>query len=157
MTWTEACNDPSLNDLPYKIELDAHGRLVMVRRQIAHCRLKGRLGRAMSRAGMGNGLCISCPIQTSVGVLVADLAWHDAEWFDNEADDCVCAVAPAICIDIGALIADEAGLDDRLRGYFQAGAKKVWICDEMGKIAFYRSPMVKLGRSLRIPKFPSAL
>ena len=29
MTWQEVCDDPSLQNLPYKIELDQWGRIVM--------------------------------------------------------------------------------------------------------------------------------
>jgi hypothetical protein len=29
MTWAEACDDPSLQDLPYKVEINRHGQIIM--------------------------------------------------------------------------------------------------------------------------------
>ena len=54
MQWSDVINDPSLRDLPYKIELDAQGRIVMSPASNRHGIQQGKLVRLL--AGMlGDG------------------------------------------------------------------------------------------------------
>jgi hypothetical protein len=41
MTWEQICDDPHLRHLPYKIEQNRHGRIVMSPAKADHGRLQG--------------------------------------------------------------------------------------------------------------------
>ena len=80
MTWEEACDNPSLQDLFYKIELNKWGCLEM--RRITNHR-----GECMSQVAFllqtpleGKGMAsILCPIETVENTNVADVAWASLE------------------------------------------------------------------------------
>mgnify|MGYP000981793041 FL=1 len=42
MQWSDVINDPSLRNLPYKIELDEHGRIIMSPASNRHAIQQGR-------------------------------------------------------------------------------------------------------------------
>jgi hypothetical protein len=49
MQWSDVINDPSLRDLPYKIELDAQGRIVTSPASNRHGAQQARLVRLLAR------------------------------------------------------------------------------------------------------------
>ena len=43
MNWQEVCEHPGLKDLPFKIELDEYGRIVMSPVKLFHAALQGEI------------------------------------------------------------------------------------------------------------------
>ena len=56
--WNELCRDPSLEDLPYKIELNAWGKVEMSPASYRHGRLQIELGAELTRQ-LPNGVAAS--------------------------------------------------------------------------------------------------
>src|SRR5215467_14270176 len=80
LRWQELIRDPSLDDLPYKIELNAWGKIEMSPASNRHGRLQTALGAELMRQ-MPSGITISeCSILTRIGVRVPDIAWGSAEF-----------------------------------------------------------------------------
>lgn len=108
-----------------------------------------RIGRENNQRGLLCGLIadalpresgyflISCPINTSKGVKVADIAWASPEFILGNIDRLSCSIAPALCIDviIAGIATDYYGEKREL--YFARGAQEVWLCDEQGGLTFY--------------------
>jgi len=160
MNWRQVCQDRSLADLPYKIELDKHGKIVMSPAHKWHSRLQGRILRLlMQQLSQGDSLP-ECAVETSEGTKVPDVAWiSDERWKSLNPDDASCVVAPEICVEIlsptntaeemlGAL-----GRPGKRELYFQAGANEFWLCDESGAMSIFGRDG-QMQKSVLCPNFP---
>ena len=74
MQWAEVLADKSLRDLPYKIELDRWGNVIMSPASNRHGRLQLVVAALLEKQPNGRAL-IECSVATSEGVKVADVAW----------------------------------------------------------------------------------
>jgi hypothetical protein len=64
MDWQEVCEHSSLKDLPFKIELDEYGRIIMSPAKLYHSALQIRIAIILERL-LENGLALSeCAIKT---------------------------------------------------------------------------------------------
>ena len=161
MNWREVCQDRSLADLPYKIELDKHGKIIMSPAHKRHSRLQARILRLpMQQLPQGDAMP-ECAVETSEGTKVPDVAWiSDERWQSLNPDDASCVVAPEICVEILSptnTIEEMLGTPERSGKrelYFQAGAGEFWLCDESGAMSFYgrSGPMQK---SVLCPESPN--
>ena len=61
MNWQEICDDPQLRDLPYKIELNEWGKIVMSPASNFHGILQAALVRAMARAREDGAMIAGVP------------------------------------------------------------------------------------------------
>src|SRR5256712_2116461 len=78
--WDELCRDPSLHDLPYKIEINASGKLEMTPASNRHGRLQMALGAELMQQ-LPRGIVISeCSILTRIGIRVPDVVWASADF-----------------------------------------------------------------------------
>lgn len=69
MDWLSAINNPFLKDLPFKIELDKRGKILMSPASNNHGSLPFATGIKIRDAKQGQGQVImECSIQTSQGV-----------------------------------------------------------------------------------------
>ena len=74
MSWDELCRDPSLQDLPYKIEINAWGKVEMSPASNRHGRLQIEIGSELKRQ-LPNGIAIGeCLILTRIGIRVPIVA-----------------------------------------------------------------------------------
>lgn len=140
VNWQEICADPSLRDVPYKIELNDWGQIVM--RPMANLRgfLCGMLVDEVNRKSRQDGVAIcSCPIATGRGgVLVADLAWASDEFLGRHRDEeVVYSLAPELCVDIMSPPGVASEWVAKRGALLARGAQEVWMCDEQGILSFY--------------------
>ena len=71
MQWQEVCEHPSLRNLPFKIELNEKGQILM-----SPVKSITLLFRGKSRLLPKHGIVLAeCAIKTSRGTKVADIAW----------------------------------------------------------------------------------
>jgi hypothetical protein len=66
------CEDPRFENLPGKVEIDNWGQLLMSPASVYHGVLQARLVERL--AGLGGQSIVEAPVNTSLGVLVADSA-----------------------------------------------------------------------------------
>jgi hypothetical protein len=72
MQWQEVCEHPSLQNLPFKIELNERGQILMSPVKIYHSAFQGKISRLLP----DNGIVLpECAIKTTKGTKVADIAW----------------------------------------------------------------------------------
>jgi hypothetical protein len=76
MNWAEICEDKTLAGLPYRIESDRWGNIVMSPPpRSRHAEYQGEIA-ALLRPKMNGGLSMpECPILTDEGVKAADVVW----------------------------------------------------------------------------------
>jgi len=153
MTWAEALKDPSLNDLPYKVELNGHGQLVLTPVPNWVGILKGRIIGALYplRGKPTQGHLFSrLSIATSDNVKVSDIAWASKKLIALYKFATPFPVAPELCIEINHSSAEMAL---RRAWYFGSGAHEVWKCSKSGRVKFY-DITGEIPRSRLFRKFP---
>jgi len=134
--WDELCRDPSLQDLPYKLELNAWGKVEMSPPAVGHARLQSELA-AQLREQLRDGIALTeCPILTGIGIRVPDVVWASAEFRQRHKRSSPLPQAPEICVEIISPSNVEAEIIEKTRAYLTAGAEEVWLVDETGKVRF---------------------
>jgi Uma2 family endonuclease len=160
MNWRQVCQDRSLADLPYKIELDRFGRIIMSPTHKRHSKFQSKIQRLLMQQLPQGDAMPECAVETSEGTKVPDVAWiSDERWKSLNPDDASCVVAPEICIEVLSptnTIEEMLGTPEKPGKrdlYFQAGAVEFWLCDESGKMSFY-GRTGQMQKSALCPSFP---
>lgn len=135
MQWADVIADATLRDLPYKIELDRWGNIVMIPASNWHGRLKCIVGGAPRRSGYE--VIFGCAIETSQGVKVADVAWCSDDFLAAHGYETPYTAAPEICVDVRSPSNSRGEIDEKIRLYLEAGAREVWIVFEDGRVCYF--------------------
>ena len=75
MNWQDVLEHPSLQDLPFKIELNEWGQIVMSPTSNKHSNVQAELGQLLKQSLPEGRIFTECSIDTPRGVKVADVAW----------------------------------------------------------------------------------
>lgn len=137
MNWQEVCNDPTLRDLPYKIELNEWGKIVMSPASNFHGILQAALIRAMAKAREDGTIIAECSVKTDKGVKVADVAWASAEFRREQGKATPYNKAPEVCVEIVSPSNSTKEMEEKRELYFAREAQEFWLCDEQGILIFY--------------------
>ncbi|MCL4859578.1 MAG: Uma2 family endonuclease [Caldilineaceae bacterium] len=154
MEWKELVANPNLQDLPYKIETNEWGQIVMTPTRARHGSLQSRIVRLLDEFISTPGeVVVECAIQTTSGTKVADVAWFSAARWETVKDEYDVSIAPEICVEV--LSPGNSGGEMRSKRllYFAAGAQEVWVCDNDGCMRFF-GPTGELEHSALAPDFP---
>ena len=149
MTWEEICDDPLLRDFPCKIETDHLGQLIMSPARSRHGEYQSEIVLLLSRLLPHGRAVIECPVQTTDGVRVPDVAWTSPE----RRQPVIYTLAPEICVEVLSPYNGERAMAGKRALYFEAGALECWQCAENGRMTFY-GPDGKLTGSAFCPGFP---
>lgn len=156
MNWQQVCEDPTLKDLPFKIELNTFGQIIMSPASNWHGSLQVEIS-ARLRELLPKGKALAeCSIQTSDNVKVADVAWLSDDFHSIHKFETPFTQAPEICIEILSPSNSSAEMTIKRALYFGAGAKEVWQCDQDGALSFY-TPTGPIEQSAICPAFPQRL
>jgi Uma2 family endonuclease len=154
MTWEEVCRDQSLADLPYKIETNQWGEIVMSPANRHHSRFQGIIIRLLNQLLPEGQALPELAMETSEGTKVPDVAWISEErWKSLDTDSWSCSHAAEICIEVASPDNTREKFLRKAGLYFAAGAMEVWLCDRDGRMEFF-SPTGKLPSSTLCPGFP---
>ena len=154
MTWQEVCDDKSLQDLPYKIELDQWGRIVMSPANNTHGRWQFQIGTLIEKEMKSGEAITECSVDTPLGTKVADVAWASDAFIQKYGYDTPYLVAPEICVEVRSLSNTTAEMTEKIMLFLSKGAQEVWICEKDGNITFH-DHTGKIAHSKLAPKFPS--
>jgi Uma2 family endonuclease len=156
MNWSQVLKDSTLNDLPYKIELDKWGQVIMTPASNKHGNYQIRIGTKLSLLKKEGEVISECSIQTREGVKVADIAWCSPQFIKKHSFRTPFTRAPEICVEIISPSNSKQALAEKMQLYFEHGATEVWVCDNQGAISFY-GITEKLPRSKLVRKFPKVI
>jgi Uma2 family endonuclease len=134
--WQDVLRDKSLRDLPFKIETNRSGQIVMSPAKNIHGRYQVAMARLLEER-LGGKAITECSVATPEGVKVADVAWAAAQFFDEHGYRDPYDVAPTICVEIKSPSNARAELLAKVRLYLDAGAKEVWLVAEDGGVSFH--------------------
>ena len=150
MTWDEICEDPNLRGLPFKIETNQRGQIIMSPARSRHGEYQYRIGTLLERWLPHGSVLVECPIQTTAGVRVPDVAWASPA----RRQPVIYTLAPEICVEVLSPYNDDEEMAEKRALYFAAGALEGWICAEDGAMSFH-GPAGELPASEFCPGFPS--
>jgi Uma2 family endonuclease len=153
MNWQEVCEHPSLKDLPFKVETNEYGQIVMTPVNNLRGILRGEIGYKLSPSFSTGHVLSSAAIRTSKGTKVADVAWISFERWEQVKHEADASQSPEICVDVILAHYSEKDVMQKKSLYFEAGAKEVWLCSENGDMRFF-NPEHELIHSELVPDFP---
>ena len=135
--WDEMCRDPSLRDLPYKIELNAWGKVEMSPASVQHAWLQSATLLQLKEQLPGGLAMTECPILTSIGVRVPDVVWASDDFMRRHQGMSPLPHAPEICVEVLSPSNVEGEITEKTRAYLAAGAREVWRVAEDGSVRFF--------------------
>ncbi len=151
MTWEEICDDPTLRDLPFKVETNRRGQFIMSPARSRHSEYQSKVNLLLWQLLPHGFPMPECPVQTSAGVRVPDVAWTSLA----RRQPVIYTLAPEICVEVISPYNDKEEMDEKRALYFEAGASEVWLCAEDGTMTFYGPDGLLPGGSVFCPAFPA--
>ncbi len=156
MTWVELCNDKNLRDLPYKIELNRAGKIIMSPTRNIHGYLASEIAHTLKNLLPDGETIVECAIETEDSTKVADVAWASKKTFAIIKPEFICSIAPEICVEVLSPSNARAEMEFKRELYLRAGAQEYWVCDEFGALQFFNASC-QIDRSILCPAFPNQL
>ena len=156
MTWNDVIADKCLQDLPYKIETDRFGQVVMSPASNRHGFYQGVVSFYLRSLGSSGKVVSKCSVDTDDGTKVADVAWLSETFYNSHGLDTPYPLSPDLCVEIVSPSNSREEMRQKRALYFAQGAKEVWLCDHYGKLRFF-SPTEELAKSLLFPDFPKTV
>jgi Uma2 family endonuclease len=156
--WQELLADPELARLPFKIETDRFGRILMSPPPVFdHTRYVAKIIRLLHKLLPEGQAVAETPVLTADGIKVADAAWLSPQYWHELESQHPAALerAPEICVEVLSPSNKPAEMDEKRALYLLAGAKEVWLCGLDGAISFF-TPELAATSSL-CPQFPGHL
>jgi Uma2 family endonuclease len=155
LTWQDLLNDPKLRDLPYKIELNERGQIIMSPTTNWHSFYQAKI-MFWLQSHLSAGLAMpECTIKTRLGERVADVAWLSKAFWRLYRNEAVYGQAPEICIEVMSSGNSWAEMEEKVMLYLGAGAQEVWIC-RFGPMLFFTADGEQ-PQSRLAPNFPSVI
>ncbi len=136
MQWQDVLADKSLQDLPYKIELNKKGNIEMSPASIIHSLLQAETTWLL-RSSLKGHTFTELAIQTSNGIRVPDVAWGSHGYIKKHKDELYASSAPEICVEIISPSNTSKEMLEKTQLFIEAGAQEVWLVTESGDISIY--------------------
>lgn len=156
MTWREVCEDKTLADLPYKIELNRFGQIVMSPTRNKRGFFQANIASLLQQLLPKGRVLVECAVDTPEGTKVADVAWATQERFRIIEDEFSCSIAPQICVEVWSPSNTREQIELKRRLYTERGAGEFWYCDQNGDMTFFDAK-AQIGHSVLCPRFPASV
>ena len=137
MDWASVMSNPFLKNLPFKIELNKWGQILMSPASNHHGTLQSEAVFYLRTKLPAGRVIVECSIETSDGVKVADVAWASTQFIAENGDATPYQEAPEICIEIISPSNSKVEMRHKIDLYLAKGAKEVWICHSDGTVDHY--------------------
>ena len=159
LTWEELCTNPQyafLDDLPFKIETNEWGQLVMSPTYQRHGFYQVEIAARLRELLPEGTVVTESAVRTRKGAKVADVAWYSAPRWAEVKDTFDAPIAPEICVEVRSASNTSGEMEEKCALYLDTGAEEVWVCDLQGEVQFFtREGEVK--RSARVSDFPQKI
>ncbi len=136
MKWQDVLADKTLQNLPYKIELNEYGKIEMSPASFIHSLLQGEVAKRLGNYPNGR-VFTELAIQTSMGVRVPDVSWGSDQYVQQHIKEVYASSAPEICVEIVSPSNSQEEMLEKVRLFIDAGAKEVWLITENGSVSYY--------------------
>jgi Uma2 family endonuclease len=152
MNWSAVISNPLLRNLPFKIEMNNWGKILMSPAGNRHGRLQYRIGRRIDNAKGSGEIIMECSVQTAAGVKVADAAWASDEFIRQHGCDTPYPHAPELCVEVMPSSNSRGEIEEKVQLYLTSGAHEVWVVFEDERIEYHTCQ----GRRRNSAEAPSA-
>jgi Uma2 family endonuclease len=137
MQWSDVLADPALRDLPYKIELNEYGKIVMTPASNKRGNVQAHIARKLWESLKAGEVITECSVETDKGVTVADVTWCSLEFIGRHGLETPYPEAPEICVEIVSPSNSGREMEEKAGLYFARGAEEVWIVSESESVQVY--------------------
>ncbi len=154
--WAEIVNNPLLRNLPYKVETNARGQILLSPHKAHHARQQKALITHLDDCRPDGEAFPEYPIATAKGVKQADVIWASRDRLQEmqETGDPP-TLAPEICVEVLSDSNTVDELDEKRALYREAGAEEVWVVEQDGQIRFFADE--ERSQSAILPDAPNHL
>jgi Uma2 family endonuclease len=152
MTWEEIIKDPTLQNLPFKIETNRFGQILMSPATNKHGSIQFDVGRNIDRRKRSGTIIVECSIDTTDGVKVADVVWASDQFMEEFGDTTPYPKAPEICVEVVSPSNSKQEIEHKVELYLAKGALEVWVVNQKREVTYY-SHTGQIKKSKLIPKF----
>lgn len=156
MTWEEVCNHRDLRDLPFRIETNRWGQIVMSPPHNDHSFAQSSIFELLRKKMRKGRMLQETVIDTADGNKVADATWMSEAFYKTHKGQPSFKCAPEICVEVRSPSNTMGELLEKKDLYFKAGAQEVWIREQSGVMLFFDVDG-KLDRSGLCPTFPASV
>jgi Uma2 family endonuclease len=154
--WKEIVQDPDLQDLPYHVETNHRGHIVLSPHTAKHARQQKAVQKRLDALLDGGEAFSEWPVATDGGTKQIDVVWaSDARLDAMTATGDPPTMAPEICVEVMSDSNDGAEMNEKRTLYRTAGAEEVWVVDPDGQVHVFADE--ELGGSQLAPGFPDRL
>jgi Uma2 family endonuclease len=133
----EVINNPLLQNLPFKIELNKLGQILMSPASSKQGILQYKPGKTLESKKRSEIIIIDCSILTSNAVKVADVAGASVDFISEFGEQPPFPKAPGISIEVVSPANSKGEIDDKIRLYLEKGALEVWVISLKGETKFF--------------------
>jgi len=154
--WQEIADDPLLSELPYKVETNRRGQIVLSPHKNQHSVVQEQIQGLLGEHAPDGLQPTEFAIATPRGTRVADVVWMSGgRWEEMQKTGDPTTLAPEICIEVMSGSNDWEEMEEKRELYLEAGAEEVWVAGEEGEVRFFADEELK-GSGVA-PEFPSEL
>jgi len=151
--WNDLARNPLLSDLPYKVETNHRGQIVLSPHKNRHTFQQKAVQKTLDELLSGGEAFQELAIATSGGTKQADVVWtSDDRLRKMKQTGDPTTLAPEICVEIMSESNDWEEMHAKRALYREAGAEEVWVVDADGNVRFFGEN--ELDRSQIAPAFP---
>lgn len=156
--WSRILQDPRFEDLPYKVETNEHGQLILSPHKLRHSFQQGRFVELLRDHHARPGHCaVEFAIETPKGIKVPDVVWISEERCTTIPEDAEASpVVPDLVIEVLSPSNTRREMEDKRSLYIAGGAREVWTCDPEGRMTFYDANG-EIPASALVPSFPASI
>ena len=153
--WHRVLNDPQLQDLPYKIETNEHGQIVLSPHKPQHGIRQSKVSDLLrDHATQAGTRAVEFAVETAKGVKVPDVVWMSEERLVEMPDDAEASpVMPEVVVEVLSEGNTDAEIAEKRQLYLDEGAQEVWTCAGDGTMTFHDETGT-IESSAVVPSFP---
>lgn len=153
--WAAMTADPLLASVPFKLELNERGVIEVSPATTRHAFFQAFIAGELRRLLPQGVTFTECPVETQIGVRAPDIAWASREFADRHGLTNPLPEAPDLCIEVLSASNTKAEMDEKVRAYFAASAREVWLVDESGQVRIIgpdgERPVSQFGIAITLP------
>jgi Uma2 family endonuclease len=152
MTWREIVSNPSLRNLPFKVETIRFGQILLSPTTNRQGALRFRVANEIRRCKRSGDVTLNCSVNTSDGVKIVDAAWFSRTFMTEFGQQTPFPKAPEICVEVISPRNSKQEIEHKVELYLAKGALEVWVVNDEKEVAIY-THTGKLKTSKLAPKF----